>query len=123
MKTRWACALLSQCGETQDRIAAEASGLDLTAEDAMGRLVHTTAAVNETLRLFPPAFTVVREAIAPDRIGALDLPRPEARWRAVLTTEDAGFCPDPKPVACRLDGPLPDVEFSRPGAAILEEVS
>ena len=71
----WACALLSQCGETQDRIAAEASGLDLTAEDALARLVHTTAVVNETLRLFPPAFTVVREAIAPDRIGALDLPR------------------------------------------------
>jgi hypothetical protein len=56
-------------------------------------------------------------------LGALDLPRPEARWRAVLTTEDASFCPDPKPVACRLDGPQPDVEFGRPGAAILEATS
>jgi maltooligosyltrehalose trehalohydrolase len=57
------------------------------------------------------------------RLGGLDLPRPEARWRAVLTTEDADYCPDPKPIACRLDGPQPDVEFSRPGAAVLEEVS
>ena len=56
-------------------------------------------------------------------LGALDLPHPEARWRAVLTTEDAGFCPDPQPVACRLDGPQPDVEFSRPGAVVLERTS
>lgn len=56
-------------------------------------------------------------------LESLDLPRPEARWRAVLTTEDALYCPDPRPVACRLDGPQPDVEFARPGAAILEEVS
>ncbi len=56
-------------------------------------------------------------------LAALDLLRPHARWRAVLTTEDAGFCADPKPIACRLDGPQPDVEFSRPGAIVLEEAS
>jgi cytochrome P450 len=31
--------------------------------------------VNETLRLFPAAFTLVREAILPDQIGTLQLPR------------------------------------------------
>ena len=56
-------------------------------------------------------------------LGTLDLPRPEARWRTVLTTEDPSFAPDPKPIACRLDGPQPGVEFGRPGAAVLEEVS
>ena len=56
-------------------------------------------------------------------IGALDRPLTEARWRCILTTEDERFCPDPKPVACRLDGPSPNVEFSRPGAVILEKTS
>ena len=56
-------------------------------------------------------------------MGALTLPRPEARWRPVLTSEDERFCPDPKPVACRLDGPSPNVEFSRPGAVILEKTA
>ena len=71
------------------------------------------------------AYLVVVQLRAAGRVelGALDLPRPEARWRAILTTEDAAFCGDPKRVACRLDGPRPNVEFSRPGAAILEEVA
>jgi maltooligosyltrehalose trehalohydrolase len=56
-------------------------------------------------------------------LGALDLSRPKARWRAVLTTEDADFCPDPHPVACRLEGPQSDVEFGRPGAVILERTT
>ncbi|NNN07444.1 MAG: malto-oligosyltrehalose trehalohydrolase [Elusimicrobia bacterium] len=56
-------------------------------------------------------------------IGALDLPRPEARWHAFLSTEDARYCVDPEPIACRLDGPRPDVEFGRPGAVILVKTS
>jgi cytochrome P450 len=45
-----------------------------TAHAAMAGLVRTRAVVNETLRLFPAAFTLVRETIAPDRAGAVDLP-------------------------------------------------
>ncbi|MFI5349348.1 MAG: malto-oligosyltrehalose trehalohydrolase [Elusimicrobiota bacterium] len=56
-------------------------------------------------------------------MGALQLPRPEARWRSVLTSEDERFCPDPQPIACRLDGPSPNVEFGRPGAVILEKTA
>jgi cytochrome P450 len=41
----------------------------------MPALVRTRAVVNETMRLFPAAFTVVREAIGPDRIGDLALSR------------------------------------------------
>jgi hypothetical protein len=71
----------------------------------------------------PHLVLVQLRAAARIELSALVLPRPEARWRTVLTTEDAAFCADPQPVACRLDGPQPDVEFSRPGAVVLEEVS
>jgi len=37
------------------------------------RLVRTRAVISETLRLYPPAFTIVREAIGPDRLGAIDI--------------------------------------------------
>jgi cytochrome P450 len=42
---------------------------------ALPRLVHSRAVVSEALRLYPPAFTIVREAIGPDRLGDFDLPR------------------------------------------------
>ena len=40
----------------------------------MADLVRTRAVVNETLRLFPAAFTIAREAIAHDRAGDIELP-------------------------------------------------
>jgi cytochrome P450 len=40
----------------------------------MAELVRTKAVVNETLRLFPAAFTLVRETLSRDRAGVVDLP-------------------------------------------------
>jgi maltooligosyltrehalose trehalohydrolase len=54
-------------------------------------------------------------------LAALDLGESAARWRPILTTEEPRFCADPVPVACRLEGPRPELEFGRPGAAILEK--
>jgi cytochrome P450 len=71
----WACMLLARSEETQSWMAEELSGVDLTADGVQAGLIRTRAVVNETLRLFPAAFTIVRETILPDQIGALHLPR------------------------------------------------
>jgi cytochrome P450 len=73
----WAVIMLAQAHEEQAWLAEEASGFNIepaTANALMPALVRTRAVVNETLRLFPAAFTIVREAISRDRIGDLELP-------------------------------------------------
>lgn len=69
----WALTLLALEPAEQQRLADEARGLEITM-DALPRLVRTRAVVNETLRLYPPAFVIAREAIGSDRLGDLDLP-------------------------------------------------
>ena len=74
----WSLYLLANATGWQDAIAAETSGLDLGPEgapDALGSLVQTRAVVSEALRLYPPAFTMMRVAIGPDRSGDLEIPR------------------------------------------------
>ena len=68
----WALTLLAQSPETQARVAAEARGLDLA---AMPELPFTRAVISETLRLYPPAFTLARMAKAADQAGAVAIPR------------------------------------------------
>ena len=83
-------------------MAEELFGADLTEDGVQARLVRTRAVVSETLRLFPAAFTLVREAILPDRIGTLQLPRRAvvmiAPW--VLHRHHA-FWPDPRRIRSR----------------------
>ncbi len=92
----WCCLMLANASDTQDWMAEELLDTDLTEDGVQARLVRTRAVVNETLRLFPAAFTVVREAILPDQIGNLQLPRRAvvmiAPW--VLHRHHA-FWPDP----------------------------
>jgi len=74
----WALTLLAQDARAQDWVAEEVRGLAIEPETAMAalpRLVRTRAVVSEALRLYPPAFTIVREAIGPDRLGDFDLPK------------------------------------------------
>jgi cytochrome P450 len=93
----WAFYLLFQSADDEAKVLEEAEMLPLNAETAsvdLQELPHTRAVINETLRLFPPAFTIVREAIEADRIGSLEIPprsvvmiapwvlhRHEALWR------------------------------------------
>ncbi len=73
----WSLYLVASDPAEQGRIAAEAEGLDLGpagAAAAVDRLVRTRAVVSEALRLFPPAFTLVREAIAPDSVAGAPIP-------------------------------------------------
>lgn len=69
----WALTLLALEQAEQQRLADESRGLDVTM-DVLPGLVRTRAVVNETLRLYPPAFAIARESIGPDRLGEFDVP-------------------------------------------------
>jgi cytochrome P450 len=69
----WALIMLADAPDEQEWLAEEVAGA-IIEPDAAATLIRTRAVVNETLRLFPAAFTVVREAIGADRIGDLVLP-------------------------------------------------
>jgi cytochrome P450 len=73
----WAFYLLAGAPDIQERIAAEVAGLDLgpdNAVDALQCLVYTRAVIHETLRLYPPAFTLVRQARHADNAGGIAVP-------------------------------------------------
>jgi cytochrome P450 len=73
----WSLIMLAEAPEEQDWLAEEATAAAIDPETAYAtsaRLHRTRAVVNETLRLFPAVFTIVREAISEDRIGDLVLP-------------------------------------------------
>jgi cytochrome P450 len=73
----WALTLLALDPAEHQRVSDEARGVEIdadTATDVLPRLVRTRAVVNETLRLYPPAFAIARESIGPDRLGDFDLP-------------------------------------------------
>jgi cytochrome P450 len=68
----WSLYLLSGSSEIQKRLAAEVGSLNLTpdhAAEALPSLVYTRAVVQEAMRLYPPAFTLARRAIAADIAG------------------------------------------------------
>ncbi|MGA9015508.1 MAG: cytochrome P450, partial [Acetobacteraceae bacterium] len=74
----WSLLLLAGARDEQRRVADEVHGIEIApdnAMDVMPRLVRTRAVISEALRLYPPGFTLVREAIGPDRAGTIDIPR------------------------------------------------
>jgi cytochrome P450 len=106
----WALLMLAEAPEEQDWLAEEAVHATIEPETAHGTaaaLSRTRAVVNETLRLFPPVFAIVREVIAADRIGDLELPprtvvmiapwvlhRHHALWQDPDIFRPARFMPD-----------------------------
>ena len=73
----WALIMLAEAPEEQAWLAQEMGNVEIETETAFASeagLIRTRAVVNETLRLFPSAFTIVRESIGSDRIGDLLLP-------------------------------------------------
>jgi cytochrome P450 len=70
----WACYLLALAPAWQDLVAREAADLDLRPEgaaDAIARLEMAKAVVQESLRLYPPAFVIVRLAKGSDRLAEI----------------------------------------------------
>ncbi len=111
----WACYVAAKLPAQQDRIAAEAAGVDLSAGNAaaaMKQLVWTRAFIDEVLRLYPPAFLIVRVAKGPDEIAGRPiaagtvvsvspwvLHRHRRRWDAPDAFDPTRFLPDAPPPA------------------------
>ena len=74
----WSMCLLAQSPHWQARVAEEAAANPFDAANAaaaLDRLPVTRAVVSETLRLYPPAFMIRREAIARDVAHGAVVPR------------------------------------------------
>jgi len=67
----WALTLLAQSPPWQERIAEEATGAGAVPDPAS--LPLTRAVVEETLRLYPPAFAIVRVARGAETVGGVTL--------------------------------------------------
>ena len=81
----WALYLVSQDERTRARLEAEVDSVLVDGrcpEGAVDRLVFTRAVIDETLRLYPPAATLTRDAIGPDQLGPV---RVKAGTRLVIS--------------------------------------
>ena len=110
----WACYMAAIMPDHAARIAAEAAQADLSAENAAAAvkaLPFTRAFIDETLRLYPPAFLLVREAAGPDQVAGRHvapgtvisispwvLHRHERLWQDPLAFDPGRFLPGaPRP--------------------------
>src|ERR1700690_2206362 len=67
----WSLYLLAQDPATQDAVAAEVAGVAAGGGLEFERLKFTRAVIDETMRLYPPAFLIARAALASDTVAGL----------------------------------------------------
>jgi cytochrome P450 len=73
----WSLYLVAGMPAVEERLAAEVASLDLgpdNAAEVLPKLVYTRAVAQEALRLYPPAFTIVRQARSADNAGGVEVP-------------------------------------------------
>lgn len=73
----WAWLLLARHPEAQARLEAEvdtALGDRLPAAGDLERLPYTRAVLSEAIRLYPPAWVIGRQAVAPATVGGYSIP-------------------------------------------------
>ena len=109
----WTMYLLAQHAEEQERLAAEIAPLGLRPDNAaelLPRFVRTRAVIDEALRLYPPAFVIVRQALDHDEAGGVPvrkgslvliapwiLHRHRRFWAAPERFDPSRFMPDALP--------------------------
>ena len=67
----WSLYLLALDPATQDEVADEVRGATVDGTLELERLKFTRAVIDETMRLYPPAFLIARAAAAPDKIAGM----------------------------------------------------
>ena len=67
----WSLYLLALDPASQDELAAEVLGATVNGALDIERLKFTRAGVDETMRLYPPAFLIARAAAGPDAIAGI----------------------------------------------------
>src|SRR3954453_14990351 len=106
----WALYLLALDPETQEQLAAEVQGALVNDAPDIERLKFTRAVIDETMRLYPPAFLIARAAAGADIIAGLPvkkndivliapwlLHRHEQLWRNPSAFIPARFMPGAPP--------------------------
>ena len=107
----WALYLLALAPQAQERVAEEAAAIGEHDALALDKLAYTRAVVDEAMRLYPPAYVMVRAATEPDEIdghrvrpGDLIIVSPwvlhrhKARWRDPAAFDPSRFLPDAPPI-------------------------
>jgi unspecific monooxygenase len=106
----WSLYLLALDPATQDQLAAEVKDVTVNGALDLERLKFTRAVVDETMRLYPPAFLIARAAAGPDSIAGFPvknndvilispwlLHRHEKLWRDPNAFIPARFMPPAPP--------------------------
>src|ERR1700688_3216050 len=106
----WSLYLLALDPASQDQLATEVQGAIVNGALDIERLKFTRAVVDETMRLYPPAFLIARAAAAPDTIAGIPvkkndvvlvapwlLHRHEKLWRDPNAFIPARFMPPAPP--------------------------
>ncbi len=106
----WSVYLLARHPEAQARVAAEAETAATDPVQAYNMLPYTRAVVQEALRLYPPALSIVREALAEDEAGGVPIPkgatiemapwvlhRHQKLWREPNRFDPSRFLPEAPP--------------------------
>ena len=73
----WSTYLLAMSPSEQTRVAEEVRAVEFAPEhagEALAKLIYTRAVVNETLRLYPPAFALARLALGGDEADGIVIP-------------------------------------------------
>jgi cytochrome P450 len=71
----WALYLLALDPQTQEQVAAEVRGAERAGALDLAHLTFTRAVIDETMRLYPPAFLIARAAAGADRLGDIAVAR------------------------------------------------
>jgi hypothetical protein len=71
----WSVYLLAQLPEVQERIAHEAASAraDSGEEPQLSKLIYTRTVLDEIMRLYPPAYVIVRAARQRDTVAGVEL--------------------------------------------------
>jgi cytochrome P450 len=95
----WAFLLLDRHPEAREHLEAELAsvlGDEAASPGDVPKLPYARAVINETLRLYPPAYVTGREAIRATTVGGVRIPKRHIVLVSMYTTHrDARFFPEP----------------------------